>query len=153
MLTNNKKSILDLLKDYIGPKRGICEEEVSYLIPLGENYCSVIYKVDVSIENLENGSKEAKHYVAKCLRADCNENFKSLFPMQFGKEIGFYFEILPQIRQFQLENNISEIFDIFPTGLAYRSYSEDGAEKIDESTVIITENLNATGKLRSVLKY
>lgn len=136
----------ELLSQYTGSKKIILQTIVSNLNAPGENYCSVMLKIDVTLQNLENGNKEILHTVAKCRNRNLNQFFHQVETLQFRKEIDFYREVLPALQGFQREQDIGEVWNIFPKVFAARRNLDGVGEEIDEHAVILLENLKLQGE-------
>lgn len=141
-------NILDLeglLQKHIGPNKEILDIKKENLTAPGENYCSIMVKLDVTLKNLTNGKEETLHAVAKTVNTDVNELFRLSAVPQFEKEINFYTEIVPALQEFQKQQGVTEVLDIFPEIYAARKNIRGDDGKVDDEAVIILENLKEKG--------
>lgn len=136
-----------LLKQYIGENKEIIDIKKERLTSPGENYCSIMLKLDITVRNLETGKEEEINAVAKTVNTEVNEFFKQAAHPQFKKEIAFYTEIVPALQQFQREQGVDEVLDLFPKVYAARKNIHGNDDEIDDDSVIIMENLKVQGKM------
>lgn len=113
------------------------------LVPVGENYGSVILAVEVV---LTNGEK--KQLVAKLNPP--SEIFKRIFNISiaFKKEAEFYSVIVPIMHNFQKENSVA-ILDSFPKSYGYRYSLSNDKNAFDEDACLLMENLKFQGYVSS----
>lgn len=139
------KRLDDLLYNYLKPNKRIKHVDLSRLKAPGENYGSVMYKLDIIIESEENSNEEILHTVAKTLPE--SELLRSLFKIQttYKNEIGFYKIILPTLLDFQKEMNITKPLDCFTRCFETRKNLKQNSEIIDEDAVLLFENLSISG--------
>ncbi|XP_057655646.1 uncharacterized protein LOC130893484 [Diorhabda carinulata] len=145
MICDKIKKLDDLLCNYLKPNKSIKHVDVSRLTAPGENYGSVMYKLDITIENRENSKEEMLHAVAKTIPE--NPLLRLLFKIQttYTNEMAFYQIIIPTILDFQKELNISKTLDCFPRCLGIRKNLEKNSDVIDENAVLLLENLAISG--------
>lgn len=139
-----KISKLDqLLHKYIGGKK-IIKTEVSRLTAPGENYGSILYKVDITLEN-DDKSREELHTVAKTLPQD--EFFRKMFNIQVTckTEIAFYDTVVPTLQRFAEEGGLRGRMDIFPRMYGGR-INLNGSDVVDDDAVLLLENLKSEGR-------
>lgn len=146
-MENYIENLDELIYQYTGPTKRIIKKDISNLTLPGENYFSVMLKIDVTLKNLENDEEEVLHAAAKCRIRGYNSFFTDVAPIQFNKEIGFYTDIAPVLQQFQREQGIEDVLDIFPKVLAVRRNLSGVGDEIDEHAVILMENLKEQGLL------
>lgn len=144
MEENHIEEIDDLIYSYTGRSKTIISISTSHLNLPGENYCSLMLKVDVTLKNLVNDEEENLHVVAKCRRR-LDTIVDSISSLQFKKEIDFYTEIVPVLQQFQRQQAVEEIYDIFPKIIAFRRNLHGKNDEIDDHAVILMENLKEKG--------
>lgn len=144
------ENIIDLeglLQPYIGPNKKIVDVKKDRLTAPGENYCSIMLKLDITLKNLETGKEEELFAVAKTINTEVNEFFKKSAPPQFKKEIAFYTEIVPALQEFQREQGITDVIDLFPKLYAARKNLHGNDDEVDDDCVIILENLKVQGNV------
>lgn len=141
----NIKNLDELVYEYTGRSKKILKKDITNLTKPGDNYCSVMLKVDITLKDLNNGKEEVLNMIAKC-RKSMGEFFDRYAPMQFNREIGFYTEIIPALELLQRDQNLKEVYDIFPKIYASRRNLHGIDQEIDEHAVILMENLKIQGK-------
>lgn len=144
---DNIENLEGLLQQYIGPNKKIVNIKKGRLTAPGENYCSIMLKLDITLKNLEKGKEEKLHAVAKTINTEVNDFFKQAAHPQFEKEIAFYTEIVPTLQDFQREQGITEVLDLFPKLYAARRNLHGNDGEVDDDAVIILENLKEQGKI------
>ncbi|KAF2878836.1 hypothetical protein ILUMI_27325 [Ignelater luminosus] len=131
---NGIKELDKLLQKFLGEDKKIVKVETKRLTSAGENYGSQILAVEVHLQN-----KEILHLVAKMIPP--NEWLKELFhtPISFRKETEFYNTIIPAMKEFQIQQGVSNVIDCFPEcyGARVSLYSN----VVDDDAVILLENL------------
>lgn len=136
----------ELIYQYTGRSKTIVRTNISRLTLPGENYCSLMLKLDVTLRSTDNADEEILHIVAKCINKTDSDYFNFIGPLQFKKEIGFYTEIIPALERLQIQQGLEEVFNIFPKVLAFRNNLHGLNQEIDEHAVILLENLKEIGK-------
>lgn len=134
-----------LLKHYIGSKKQIIDIKKERLTAPGENYCSVMLKLNISVNNHETGKEEEIYAVAKTINTEVNDFFRKSAPLQFKKEIAFYTEIVPALQEFQKAQGLTHVLDLFPKLYAARKNLHGKDDEVDDDAVIIMENLKEQG--------
>lgn len=158
MCENHIENLDELVYSYTGRGKSVVKTDISELTLPGDNYCSLMLKIDVTLKNLGNEEEEVLHVVAKCRNYRGNSFMDVISPLQFKKEIGFYAEVIPALEKFQREQGVQEIYDIFPKVLAFRKNLHGNDDEIDEHAVILMENLiekgrNSFNNIRTVLLF
>lgn len=113
---------------------------VKQLTAPGENYGSLMLRLDVTVEN-QNIISEI-NTVAKMLPP--NTFLQEMFNSQvtFRKEIAFYKVIIPTLQQFQRDHDVQTILDFTPQYYGSRlNLKNDDSAKVDEHAVLVLENL------------
>nr|XP_023013093.1 uncharacterized protein LOC111503102 [Leptinotarsa decemlineata] len=138
------KNLPDLLKNYLGTSKQIHDVKITRLTAPGENFGSVMLKLDITVLNTENGTKEILHAVGKTLPE--TELFREIFNVQmtYRYEMAFYEIIVPAVQDFQRRLGITQVFDTVCKCIATRK-NLDGSDKIDDDAVIVLENLMELG--------
>ncbi|CAG9827093.1 unnamed protein product [Diabrotica balteata] len=138
------KDLSGVLSSLLGSNRTIKESKISNLLARGENYGSLMLKLDVTIEN-EEGKEDVWHLVGKTLPE--TELFRGIFYVHttYTNEMAFYDTIVPTLQNFQKDLGISNIIDCFPKCYASRKNLLKNSDVIDDDAIIILENLQATG--------
>ncbi|XP_019769511.2 uncharacterized protein LOC109543988 [Dendroctonus ponderosae] len=113
--------------------------EVSRLTKPGENYLSLVYRVDVEVE--KNGKTSTIHAVAKCLPLTKTALDFNAFSMR--NEIKWYSEILPLIKNFGSEYGIDT--DFYPEYLGSRYSLDPTKTEIDKDSALLMRNLIPDG--------
>lgn len=146
-MANEIKNLESLLSSYLGPNKKVISSNISNLTAPGENYLSVVLKVEVVIRNEENGKEETLNAVAKCLHSGNNEMAKMFGKMNYDNEKNWYTEIVPTLENFLKDRGVKINFDFFPKLIGYRANLHGENDEIDEDSVILLENLAVNGKL------
>ncbi|CAH1124986.1 unnamed protein product [Ceutorhynchus assimilis] len=141
----NKKEIEkleDLIKGTIDGE--LVEQQVSSLLPPGENYGSVMYKVDFKVKTSSGEIKEY-HAVAKC--TPLNQVTQEMFNTQvtFKSEIAWYTTVIPTLKSFAKEQGLRRELDFFQQFYGARISLDPESDKVDLDGVILTENLKYLG--------
>lgn len=115
------------------------------LLPPGENHCSLLVKIDVTIQNGTNLQEEELNLVAKMMSKDeiCFVNW----PDVFKKEVFMYAELMPAYRDLEREVGIDEkdLFDILPKYVGYRNSLCIDNSLVDENSLLLMENVKTKG--------
>lgn len=139
-------NISELIGPYIGPTKTIVETKISRLTAPGENFGSIMLKVDFTLRD-ESGKEEKLYAVAKKLPA--TELFREIFNIQvtYKNEVAFYNIIVPTIKQFEEEEHVQDRLDCFATLYGARLGLNNNSDKVEEDAVMVLENLKTSGKL------
>lgn len=131
----------DLLQ--LPPNKKLVNYKTKQLTQAGENYGSLMLALDVTIEDSDN-SQEVHSMVAKL--SPPNEWIKQMFniPVTFKKENSFYHIIVPTLQQFQKEEGVEHIMDIFPKCYGSR-INLNNSDVVDNDAVLLLENLKVNG--------
>lgn len=142
------RNLEELLVPYIGEKKKVISSDVSHFTAPGENYISVVLKVDAVIEDGETGKQETLHGVGKCIHtSNINEILVFLGKESYKREQFWYTEIIPVLQNFAKEKGLSRNFDLFPRVIAYRANLIGEKDVVDEDSILLIENLAPLGKL------
>lgn len=135
------KNLNGLLKTKLGPNKQIKNFEITK--PPAKGVGSLMLKVKVTVQD---GDKEEKlNIVAKKIPA--TERAREMFNIQdtFKKEVAFYREIVPILREFQEEEKITDVIDTFAEFYGARLNLDENSEIVDEDGVILLEDLSIKG--------
>lgn len=147
MMAQEIKNLPELLTQYVGPNKKVISSNVSKLLAPGENYISVVLKVDVVLKDEENGKEATLSAVGKCLHSnDVNEIFKTVGKITYKYEKAWYTEIVPTLQNFVEERGFKGNFDIFPKLIAYRANLHGENDEVDDDCILLLENLSVNGK-------
>lgn len=146
MSNNNINDLQKVLQTYIGPEKEIVDVQIDRLTAPGENFGSIMLKVDVTLRK-KDGTEVRLHAVAKKLPA--SEIFRKLFNIQvtFKNELAFYQTVLPTLRNFQRENGVTEVLNCFADFYGARITEDEHSNVVDEGAVLMLENLVTSGKV------
>lgn len=140
------KNLKELLSEYIGPQKKVISTNISNLTAPGENYLSLVLKIDVVLLN-ENGKEETLELVGKCLHSgDIDEMMKNFGKMNYKNEKAWYTEVIPTLQNFLEEKDCKINFDIFPNLIAFRSNLHDQNGEVDDDSILLMKNLTINGK-------
>lgn len=134
----------ELLRSYIGPNKKIRHVEIQRLTPPGENFGSIMLKVDLDVQK-NDGTEEKIYAVAK--KIPSSEMFRKIFNIQvtFKNEMAFYTTILPTLREFQKECGVEDVLDCFADFYGARISLDEKSTVVDDDAVLMLENLSASG--------
>lgn len=126
----------------------VCIDTISDLSKPGENYMSHVYEVDAIVKNPSKARKEIieLHVVVKVIKKGITQDFKLLTMDLFTKEICFYSEIVPTLKNFQLEDGNSRKLEFFAKCVAFRNNRSGNKGVVDENALLIFENLKHKGE-------
>ncbi|XP_058791784.1 uncharacterized protein LOC131664585 [Phymastichus coffea] len=120
----------------------VIDYEATSLLPAGENYCSVLIKLDVKLRR--NDTEKMCHFVAKTP----SPKEKSIvdWSLIFKKELFMYTEIHPLYRELEKEAGIKEdnLINAWPRYIGHRNSLKNGTE-INEDSVMLMENITTQG--------
>ncbi|XP_050303519.1 uncharacterized protein LOC126741208 [Anthonomus grandis grandis] len=131
----------DLIKGTIEGQ--LVEQTVESLLPPGENYGSVMYKVDFKVKN--EGEEKTYHAVAKC--TPLNKVTQEFFNTQhtFKSEIGWYTTVIPLLKKCAQDYGLERELDFFQQYYGARTSLDQTSNAVDIDGVILTENLKSIG--------
>ncbi|CAH1370413.1 unnamed protein product [Tenebrio molitor] len=136
------KNLPELVRPMLGESEFI-GASVAKLTSAGDNYCSLIYAVDITVKD----GKEEKilHGVAKMLPQ--NEYVQKLFnsPRIYFNEVGYYETIVPCLRNFQKEQGFTQLLSSVPDFYGARFSLDPSSDRIDEDAVLLIKNIKAEG--------
>lgn len=151
-MTEEIKNLQELLSQYVGPHKKIISSEISKLTAPGENYLSVVLKVDVVVRDETTGKEEKVNAVGKCLHSnDVHQMLRNFGKKNYETELAFYTEILPTLQEFVKEKGLKRNFDIFPKLIAYRPNLNGETDEVDENSILLMENLDVEGEHRKII--
>ncbi|XP_063231836.1 uncharacterized protein LOC134536152 isoform X1 [Bacillus rossius redtenbacheri] len=139
-----KEDLKGLMKPTLDAERAQIEDiSIRYLTKPGDNYGSLMLAVDV---RLAPGPRTLP-IVAKMLpkSAALQDYFQCESTVR--KEIYLYTRVRPAYEQIQRENNVPEdkFIDVFPVCYGARISSKGDSGPVDETSVILQENLRTQG--------
>ncbi|XP_050304881.1 uncharacterized protein LOC126742293 [Anthonomus grandis grandis] len=131
-----------LLRPHIKGK--IIDKKITRLTAPGENYGSLMLKVDLIVQK-DGEQEEVFHAVAKCVQP--NKHMQEVFntPTTFKNEIGWYEEAIPTLIQFQQDKGVEHVADYFMNLFGARVSVDPNSENVDDTAVILVENLIERG--------
>lgn len=136
------KNLEELLAPKLGSNSKIKKIDISKTPPKGVG--SVMLKVKVTVSD-QNDKEKLLHLVAKKIPA--SEAARAGFDIQrtFKKEVAFYEVILPILKEFQKEADVTDILDNFAEFYGARFSLEGKTEVVDEDAVMLLEDLSVEG--------
>lgn len=134
----------ELISDYVDKSKKLKDTKICRLTKPGENFGSLMLKVDLTFEDDKKETTEVK-VVAKLLPN--LEFFQKLFNVQvtFKLEKAFYDTIIPTLNAFQYNHGPRNVLECFPKFYGAR-LNINGSDKVDSDAVILLENLKEKGK-------
>ncbi|XP_018569816.1 uncharacterized protein LOC108909865 [Anoplophora glabripennis] len=141
MAEHTIENLQEVLSEYIKKSQSISDKKITNLTAPGENYGSIMLKLDLTLKE-ENGTEKELHAVAKMIPGQ--EFAREAFNIQvtFKNEIAMYNVIAPTLRDFQRENGVNKVIDCFPEFYGARLNLGEQNGTVDENAVLILENLN-----------
>jgi hypothetical protein len=142
-----KKDLQLLLQQKLSKQVLVLKCTTSSLLPPGENFACSIFEVHATFKKDENAPQEELHLVAKMFPTE--DFIKTIFDFSFffKKEIFFYERLLPALQQLEIDFGVraSHTFDMGPKIFGTRSSVHHDDDVVDESTIILMENLKKNG--------
>lgn len=151
-MTKEIRNLEDFLADFIEPNEKVISSNVERLTAPGENYLSLVLKVDVTLLNQESGIQKQFSGVAKCFnprKEKEEEKFRTFEKENYVSELTFYKDIVPTLSDFAKERGLA--FDIFPKLIGYRPNLHGKTDDVDDDSIILLENLKLEGKSSAIL--
>lgn len=146
-MTLEVKNLQELISEHLGAHKKIISSEVSRLTAPGENYLSVVVKIDLVLKNEETNSEEKLHAVGKCIHSDdVHEELKNFGKENYNSELAFYNYILPTLQKFAKKQGLKKNYDIFPKLIAFRPNLHGNNNEVDEHSILLMENMIVNGK-------
>lgn len=134
-------NLQDLIRDSIGGE--VVEQKAESLLPPGENYGSLMYKVDFKVKR---GNKEEEyHGVAKCTPPNEATQKMIMTQVTFKSEIGWYTTVIPTLKQFRRDQGVQNEIDFFQPFYGARISLDPDSDMVDLDAVILTQNLKYLG--------
>lgn len=122
----------------------LVDHHLEFLLPTGENYSSLVVKIDATIHRKENAEKENLHIVAKAKIP--SSEFLDIWTISMKREIFAYIKLLPMYKNIEKEAGVHEtdLIDIIPKYMGHRiSFEKEG--NYDKDCLILLENLKVKG--------
>lgn len=140
----NFKDLQSLLQKGLNNDVQVLNVNATKFLPVGENYCSTMVKIDAIICRSNSTTKEKLYLVAKTI--DKSEEPILDWKIAFKKEVFMYSEVIPAYRELEKKMGIQEceLFDILPKYYSHR-YSLKYDDVLDEDSVLLMENLKVQG--------
>ncbi|XP_072375577.1 uncharacterized protein [Diabrotica undecimpunctata] len=138
-----EENLREFIREIFSKDYEVTKESITSLTKPGDNFLSIMLKVEVILKKRDDGSEKKLNAVAKCVK-NSNEFVKRLFPTAFKNEIRFYKEIVPTLQNFQQERGIEDILDMFPEFYGAR-INNNGSDEVDDTAVILLEDLKFDG--------
>ncbi|KAJ8936274.1 hypothetical protein NQ318_000152 [Aromia moschata] len=130
-----------LISPILGGNKKVTDVKISRLTEPGENNLSLVLKVDYVIEN-GNGTKEELYGVAKVKPIG---DFVFGHQQNYKNELAFYNIVVPTLQDFQRQQGVDDVMDIFAKLHAFRPNFHGKNDEIDDDSVIMLENLIELG--------
>lgn len=134
------KDLQEILRKTIGDELTVVNYETLPLVAPGENYGSLLLKVDAIIKRTTSSIEEDLYLVAKIITASMKKNLK--MDVSFKKEIFVFDKLVPAYRELEnkyLSRNLNELFPKFYGGRLTLD------EESPDEAVLLLENLKVIG--------
>lgn len=117
-------------------------------MPLGENFGSVMIKLDVTVTRKADGSNkktENLHLVAKTVNP--SERPILSWPVTARKEVFIFSKLLPAYRNLEREMGYQEnqLIDLLPKYYGHRKSLIDSSPEFDDDSFFLMENMKLLG--------
>ncbi|KAL7286198.1 hypothetical protein TKK_0019532 [Trichogramma kaykai] len=137
-----------LLRQVLGRDLIVVDCQQVPLLPPGENYASLMLKVDVVVKKKPDADNERLELVAKMAPGTSLQQRIVKITAAWKKEIYIFKELIPQYRELQREVGVAEkdLIDILPKYYGSRlSLDLNERDKADLDAVLLMENLKSIG--------
>lgn len=144
------KKLEELISPHISTNKVIVDKKIGYLTAAGDNYGSIMLKIDLTLKDKTDQSTDNLSVVAKIIPT--SEYFQEIFNIQvaFKNEIAFYDTIVPTLIEFKKKNGITEDSNLFPKLYGARINLNDQSDRVDKDGVIALENLKIEGNFLNI---
>lgn len=135
-----------LRKSFSDKQLKVIDFAATKLLPAGENYCSIIIKLDASIKRGKSLQEEKLHLIAKTVNPN-DKNPAVRWADVFEKEAFIYSELFPAYRDLERKIGIEEkdLINILPKYIGHRRTLKDIDDVVDEDSLILMENIKVQG--------
>lgn len=133
-----------IVQPYFGKNVKILKTNFQRLTQPGENYGSLMLRVDLTVTDETNGEQVISMVAKMC---PPNEWIRNMFntPVTFKKEEAVYKEISITLQAFETEYGLSEMTYFFPKYYGSRLSLNTNSTEVDDDAVILLENLKVRG--------
>lgn len=136
------RDIETVLQPHLGGSK-VTKVNLSRLTAPGENYLSLVFRVDVEVVN-ENGKSETVSAVAKRLPLFGDKKPEMDFnAVAMKNEIKWYSDVIPIYKEFARDYNIDSNY--FPDYLGSRLSLNAASKDADSESVLLVRNLYPEG--------
>lgn len=148
-IKNRESALQDLqklLRKSINDEVRVIECTYSSLLPVGENYGSLMLKVDAVIKGSKNLPEEKLNLVAKTLPSVEYIKSRIKTSVTFEKEMFVFEKLAPAYRQIEKDifsNSVNDLFPKFYGGQVIKDKMDP--DKAKESSVLLLENIKVQG--------
>lgn len=138
------KKFPKLMKQYFGNDQEVIQSKVTQF-PLS-GYGSIMLKIDFTLKDKNNGAEKKMYAVGKILPE--TEERREFFNIQatFTHEVNFYRSIIPMLKEFQMEYNVTDRLDMFAKCYGARVNLDETDDKVTNDAILVLENLVEAGK-------
>lgn len=138
------------LKKSVNSQLTVISYTTSSLLTAGENYGSVMLKVDVVIKKLKNSPEETLHLVAKLLPPVTQEALQMSIKTAatFHREFFLFKTLAPAFKRLEDDLGLKDdhYIDLFPQFYGGRVFEDEkNPRKAVENTVLLLKNITADG--------
>lgn len=133
-----------LQRSYNNKDLQVIDYTATKLLPVGENFGSIMVKIDAKIRKNKNAKEEMLYLVGKT--PSQSEIDMINWPVIFKKECFLYTELFPLYKELEREVGIDEknLINVLPDFIGFRYSLKDNTEPDDDS-VLLMENLMKKG--------
>ena len=121
----------------------VVEYTATKLVPIGENYSSLLIKINAKIRRSQDAKEERLHLAAKTINRVPRPILD--WALSIKKEIFAYHELLPVYKDLEREVGIAEneLIDILPKYIGHRYSLDETSEVLDDDSLLLMENMKA----------
>lgn len=119
------------------------DHDVDQLNAAGENMASSILSVQIKLKSRKTKAERVLYAVAK--QPPPTEYLQGIFntPVTFKKEIDFYLKVMPFLKEFQVRQGMTNVFDSVAKYLGSRMTINTNTKRVDETSILLLENLKS----------
>lgn len=135
------KNIERLMADKLGPKKKISNVEVT--LPPQKGVGSLMLKAKVTVLDEYNDEKDL-YLITK--RIPPSEYTQKTYEIQvtYKKEVWFYLDVIPALRDFQIKEGVVDIIDYFADFFGAR-FNLEGKSEVNHDAELLLEDLSVKG--------
>lgn len=142
------RDLQSIFRKSVGDEVIVVKYAADNLLPLGENYSSTLFKVELVIKRTKDSPEENFALVAKMIPTAEFQRTHFISTIAFQKEMFVYSKLVPALRDLEKKIGVrdEDLLDITPKYYGGRlSIDKDKLNVADEDAVMLLENLKERG--------